>query len=120
MPAPSWPSTIGRSRGQRPWPSTTCRSRWQTPVAAARTSTSRPHGLSISTASILSGSWTLRKSAAFISMASPSHRRVARHHLGRKQLDGSHRLLVAEVPPLERADEVVGARGEVLVHVLAH
>ena len=33
----------------RPTPSTTCRSLWQTPVAAVRTRTSRPHGLSIST-----------------------------------------------------------------------
>ncbi len=49
MPAPSCPSTIGRSSGNRPTPSTTCRSLWQTPVAAVRTSTSRPHGLSTST-----------------------------------------------------------------------
>src|SRR5215469_2488556 len=68
-PAPSWPSTIGRSSGKRPSPSTTCRSLWHTPVATVRTSTSRPQGLSISTASIVSGSCTLRNTAASISIA---------------------------------------------------
>src|SRR5580704_2277208 len=68
MPAPSWPSTIGRSSGKRPIPSTTCRSLWQTPVATVRTSTSRPKGLSMSMASIVSGSSTLRKTAACMSM----------------------------------------------------
>ena len=46
-------------------------------------------------------------------------RRVLGHHLGGEQLDGAHRLRVAEIAPLERADEVVGAGGDVLVHVLA-
>src|SRR5947199_199374 len=75
-PAPSWPSTMGRSVGQRPWPSTTCRSLWQTPVAAVRTRTSRPDGLSISTDSIVRGSCGLRKTAAFISMARSSLRQL--------------------------------------------
>src|SRR5437870_6502409 len=48
IPAPSCPSTIGRSSGKRPCPSTTCRSLWHTPVATVRTSTSRGSGLSIS------------------------------------------------------------------------
>src|SRR5262245_57462492 len=125
-PAPSWPSTIGRSSGKRPWPSTTCRSLWQTPVAAVRTSTSRPHGLSISTDSTASGSWTFRKTAAWVFMLISSRlhaglrgrRRVLGHHFGREQLDRAHRLRVAEIAPLERADEVVGAGGDVLVHVL--
>src|SRR5262245_35270632 len=42
------------------------------------------------------------------------------HHFGSKQLDGAHGLLVAEITPLERADEVVGTGGHVLVHVLAY
>src|SRR5881296_2996155 len=67
---------MGRSVGQRPWPSTTCRSLWQTPVAAVRTRTSRPDGLSISTDSIVRGSCGLRKTAAFISMARSSLRQL--------------------------------------------
>ena len=35
-----------------------CRSLWQTPVATVRTRTSRPHGLSTSTSSIVSGACT--------------------------------------------------------------
>ena len=73
-PAPSCPSTIGRSSGKRPIPSTTCRSLWHTPVATVRTSTSRPHGLSTSTCSIVSGACTLRKTAALISIGLPPHR----------------------------------------------
>src|SRR5271169_1372769 len=73
-PAPSWPSTIGRSSGKRPIPSTTCRSLWHTPVATVRTSTSRPHGLSTSTCSIVSGACTLRKTAALISIGLSPHR----------------------------------------------
>src|SRR5262245_61313745 len=42
------------------------------------------------------------------------------HHFGSEQLDGAHRLLMAEIAPLKRADEVVGTGGHVLVHVLAH
>src|SRR3989441_2202704 len=60
---------IGRSSGNLPTPSTTCRSLWQTPVATVRTRTSRPHGLSISIASIVNGSCTFRKTAAFVSMS---------------------------------------------------
>src|SRR2546426_3340299 len=41
---------------------------WQTPVAAVLTRTSRPHGLSISIDSIVRGSCTFRKTAAFVSM----------------------------------------------------
>src|SRR2546430_4715903 len=67
---------MGRSVGQRPWPSTTCRSLWQTPVAAVRTRTSRPDGLSISTDSIVRGSCGLRKTAAFISMTRSSLRQL--------------------------------------------
>ena len=68
IPAPSCPNTNGRSSGKRPLPSTTCRSLWQTPVAIVRTSTSRPHGLSMSTVSTVSGSCTLRNTAALICM----------------------------------------------------
>ena len=71
-PAPSWPSTIGRSSANRPKPSTTCRSLWQTPVATVRINTSRPHGLSTSTDSIVNGSCTLRKTAAFTPMVHSS------------------------------------------------
>src|SRR5437667_1589054 len=71
MPEPSWPRTMGRSNANLPTPSTTWRSLWQTPVAAVRTRTSRPHGLSISMDSIVSGSCTFRKTAALISMRSP-------------------------------------------------
>src|SRR5277367_2542395 len=89
-PAPSWPSTIGRSSGNRPIPSTTCRSLWHTPVATVRTSTSRPHGWSTSTCSIVSGAWTLRKTAALISIGlPPSHgsRATARDEPGRDHRD---------------------------------
>src|SRR5438128_9183941 len=110
---------MGRSVGQRPRPSTTCRSLWQTPVAAVRTRTSRPQGLSMSTDSIVSGSCGLRKTAALMSMACLSGGGVGGHHLGGEELDGAHGLRVAQVAPLERADEIVGAGGEVLVHVLA-
>src|SRR5690242_1361524 len=65
---------MGLSIGKRPMPSTTCRSLWQTPVAAVRTSTSRPDGLSISTDSMVSGAFGLRKTAACISMGSPPWR----------------------------------------------
>src|SRR6058998_1715019 len=75
-PEPSCPRTIRRSTGKRPMPSTTCRSLWQTPVAAVRTRTSRPDGLSISTDSIVRGSCGLRKTAAFISMARSSLRQL--------------------------------------------
>src|SRR5215471_6304763 len=57
-------------------PSTTWRSLWQTPVATVRTSTSRPSGLSISTASIVNGSNTLRKTAASICMGSSFAERI--------------------------------------------
>src|SRR5687768_7428587 len=40
-----------------------------------------------------------------------------RHDLGSEELDGAHGLLVAEVPPLERADEIVGAGFHILVQV---
>src|SRR2546421_5377026 len=72
---------MGRSVGQRPWPSTTCRSLWQTPVAAVRTRTSRPDGLSISTDSIVSGSWGLRKPAAVLSLRVPPLWRLPPDHL---------------------------------------
>src|SRR5215471_147672 len=85
-PAPSWPRTIGRSSGKRPSPSTTWRSLWHTPVATVRTSTSRPQGWSMSTASIVSGSCTLRNTAASISIAfflpKPA-RHVSSYHLSR-------------------------------------
>src|SRR5690348_16327136 len=103
MPAPSWPSTIGRSSGQRPSPSTTCRSLWHTPVAAVRTSTSRPHGLSISTDSIVSGACVLRKTAAFISMALSSPRRVPAEPVADRA--AHDQLLIAALQPRQLLGE---------------
>src|SRR5260370_8142829 len=80
---------MGRSSGQRPWPSTTCRSLWQTPVAAVRTRTSRPDGLSISTDSIVSGSCGFRKTAAIISMATSSPTESTRQLPAEPRADGA-------------------------------
>src|SRR5260370_27435355 len=80
---------MGRSSGQRPWPSTTCRSLWQTPVAAVRTRTSRPDGLSISTDSIVSGSCGFRKTAAIISMATSSPSDSTRELPAEPRADGA-------------------------------
>src|SRR5215813_6801407 len=98
-PAPSWPSTIGRSSGKRPTPSTTWRSLWHTPVAAVRTSTSRPHGLSISTDSIVSGACVLRKTAAFISITLSSLRQVPADPVA--DAAAHHQLRVAALEPRE-------------------
>src|SRR5262249_9960816 len=47
-------------------PSTTWRSEWQTPLHTVRTSTSSDRSSARSTSSIVSGSWALWNSAAFI------------------------------------------------------
>jgi hypothetical protein len=39
------------------------------------------------------------------------------HHVGDKEFDGSHRLLVAQMAPLEGTDEVIGAGGNILIHI---
>ena len=65
-PAPSWPSTIGRSYVQVP--SITCRSERQTPAAAMRTRTSPACGSASSTSSTLSGAPDSHSTAARISM----------------------------------------------------
>src|SRR6516165_1616361 len=131
-PAPSWPSTIGRSSGKRPSPSTTWRSLWHTPVATVRTSTSRPPGWSMSTGSIVSGSCTLRNTAALISIAfflpKPAHhfsfyhlsRPLRTHSTGPKRLRGEARafgersqLAPDEIGMDAAAEAAIGAGNDV-------
>src|SRR3954447_7616749 len=130
-PAPSWPSTIGRSVGKRPTPSTTCRSLWQTPVATVRTNTSRRSGLSTSTVSIVRGACGLRKTAASICIGTSSTgARICRKRVGvkpgrfrgnarRAMLFGlvgfrsdPRRSGVTEIEIRERASPNHGSRGE--------
>ena len=66
MPAPSCPSTIGRSYVQVP--SMTWRSERQTPAAAMRTRTSPACGSASSTSSTLSGAFASHSTAALVSM----------------------------------------------------
>src|SRR5438445_127065 len=79
------------------------RSAAQTPVAAVRTRTSRPDGLSISTDSIVSGSCGLRKIAAFISMRVSSLWQLPPDPVA----DGPphHQLLVAALQPRQLVRE---------------
>src|SRR5262245_44827413 len=85
------------------------------------TSTSHPRGLSNSTDSIVNGSCTSERQPPRCSCRSPRRRLgVPRHHFGSENLDGAHGLPMAEIAPLERADEVVGTGGHILVHVLAY
>src|SRR4051794_10467563 len=119
MPAPSWPSTIGRSVGKRPTPSTTCRSLWQTPVATVRTSTSRRSGLSISTVSIVSGACGLRKTAASICIGTSStEARICRKRVGVKPgrfRANARRAMLREMTEIEIRERLSpnhGSRGE--------
>src|SRR5919106_3203870 len=84
-----------------------CRSLWQTPVAAVRTSTSRPHGLSTSTDSMVSGWCTFRKTAALISIGLPVrlarvHRedlaRDAARHVAAEEHGGVHDVIGRDEP----------------------
>src|SRR5712691_4187466 len=90
---------------------------WQTPVATVRTSTSRPHGLSTSTSSIVSGSWTLRKTAAFMVLT----RRLAGVHRQHLPRDAARHVAAEEhggVDDVVRGDEAL--ERVALDHRLAH
>src|SRR6476659_3315763 len=41
------------------------------------------------------------------------------HHVRDKEFDGPHRLLVAQLAPLEGTDEVIGAGRHILIHIRA-
>src|SRR6185312_7831359 len=85
-------------------PSTTCKSLWHTPVATVRTSTSRPAGLSTSTASIVSGSKTLRKTAAFICIGRPPGTRQAYDRLSRAATPQREAASILIAPDLVEAE----------------
>jgi len=63
-----------------PHPSTTCRSLWHTPVATVRTNTSRPHGWSMSTASM-------------VSVPSPAKDGSRYFHRGNPPVDATRRIV---------------------------
>ena len=45
---------------------------------------------------------------------------IMRHDLLDKEIDRAHRLVVLETAPLERTDEVIGAGGDVFIHIGAN
>ena len=63
-PAASWPGTIGIGEGQSPL--MTCQSLWHTPDAFIFTRTSSALGGSSSHSTICSGSFGLKRTAAFM------------------------------------------------------